>query len=268
MKSVMCVICALLYCVSTVCATVTCNDNDVSCVNHGVDGLCYDSSSVPYTFERDRLWGEFVCRATTKNCDCAFKKPVRNDNLFGSLEFRSRSNTFPEWLHVITSVSADNDAYYMYDTQTEVCSVTDQRWQMVLKQSLSQDGLEQLKTVNSFFNRWPYRPDIDAYGVSDYWASPDEFLMFSGDCEDYSIVKYYALRELGYTPDDLRIVLLKDKIRNVSHAVLTVKLNGEIYVLDNLSNLVLSHLNYEQYVPRSSVNECYQWAHVTPDVFP
>ena len=59
-------------------------------------------------------------------------------------------------------------------------------------------------------------------------------------------------------------MLLKDNIRNISHAVLAVKVGEEQYILDNVTNLVLSHLKYEHYVPQYSVNESYRWAHVAP----
>lgn len=115
-----------------------------------------------------------------------------------------------------------------------------------------------------FFNRWPYRLDIDVYGMSDFWATPDEFMLLSGDCEDYSIAKYYALRELGFAIGDMRIVMIKDIIRNISHAVLSVKLGEEIYILDNLTDMLLSHLKYEHYVPQYSFNEFYGWIYVLP----
>ncbi len=98
-----------------------------------------------------------------------------------------------------------------------------------------------MKTVNAYFNRWPYRLDIDVYGESEYWATPQEFLRLSGDCEDYSITKYYALKQLGVPVDRMRIVMLIDTIRGIAHAVLAVKQGDETYVLDNLSDLVLPH---------------------------
>ena len=57
---------------------------------------------------------------------------------------------------------------------------------------------------------------------------------------------------------------MKDNIRNISHAVLAVKLGDDSYILDNMSDLVLSHHEYEHYVPQYSVNEHYRWAHVAP----
>lgn len=184
--------------------------------------------------------------------------------LFRSHEFRSTLKALPNWTRVMASAASQLDAFDACGAEVEVCSSAALSWQKIIRQSLDLSALEQMKAVNKYFNRWPYQLDIDVYGVSDYWATPGEFLRLSGDCEDYSITKYYALRKLGFSVDDMRIVLLKDNIRNISHAILAVKLNGDTFVLDNLSDLVLSHLKYEHYVPQYSVNEFYRWAHVSP----
>jgi len=184
--------------------------------------------------------------------------------LFQSHEFRSTLKALPNWTRVLETAESQTDTFYSCDTSVEVCSAAALSWQKIIRQSFDLPPMEQLKAVNSYFNRWPYRLDIDVYGVSDYWATPGEFMRLSGDCEDYSISKYFALRKLGIPVDDMRIVLLKDTIRNVSHAVLAVKLDDDSYILDNMSDLVLSHLKYKHYVPQYSVNEFYRWAHVAP----
>ena len=125
--------------------------------------------------------------------------------------------------------------------------------------------LEKLKEVNSFFNKWPYRTDMEAWGKSDYWATPKEFISKSGDCEDYSIVKYYALKSLGIPVENMRIVVLNDSIRNLDHSVLAVDVDGKIYILDNVSNLVLPDTRLAHYKPYYSVNENFRWVHLPPD---
>jgi predicted transglutaminase-like cysteine proteinase len=184
--------------------------------------------------------------------------------LFRSHEFRSTLKALPNWTRVLASAEEQTDSFFSCDTTQQTCSAAALSWQKIIRQSQGLAAMAQLKEVNKYFNRWPYRLDIDVYGVSDYWATPGEFLKLSGDCEDYSITKYYALRKLGFSVDDMRIVLLKDNIRNIAHAVLVVKLDGESYILDNMSDLVLSHLKYEHYIPQYSVNEFYRWAHVSP----
>jgi len=209
------------------------------------------------------LWG-CGSKASAKPTDSIAPAIKPGKGLFRSHEFRSTLRALPNWTRVLASAEKQTDTFYACNASAEVCSSAALSWQKIIKQGQGLAPMAQLKSVNTYFNRWPYGLDIDIYGVSDYWATPGEFLKLSGDCEDYSITKYYALRKLGFSVDDMRIVLLKDTIRNISHAVLAVKIDDESYILDNVSDLVLSHLKYEHYVPQYSVNEFYRWAHVSP----
>jgi len=122
---------------------------------------------------------------------------------------------------------------------------------------------EKIRAVNEFFNRWPYKEDTEVYGLSEYWATPTEFMARSGDCEDFAIAKYFALRELGFKNDEMRIVILMDQIRNIGHAVLAIyNDNNETLVLDSLSNLIVPHDRYKHYLPQYSMNETTRWAHL------
>ena len=55
----------------------------------------------------------------------------------------------------------------------------------------------------------------------------------SGDCEDYAIAKFVALRRAGIAPEDLRIVIMRDTIGGEDHAVAAVRLDGHWLTLDN-----------------------------------
>ena len=63
-------------------------------------------------------------------------------------------------------------------------------------------------------------------------------------------------------PKSMRIVVLRDTIRNLAHAVLVVYSDGDAFVLDNLSDIVLSHRRISNYSPQYSVNEFGRWAHI------
>ena len=115
---------------------------------------------------------------------------------------------------------------------------------------------------NSYFNKQPYRQDSEVYGVNEYWATPDEFLRMSGDCEDYAIAKFFALRQLGFDAETMRIVILWDEIRGIGHAVLAVYQTDKILILDNLSELIVPHERYRHYIPQYSMNESSRWAHI------
>jgi len=100
------------------------------------------------------------------------------------------------------------------------------------------DDIDKLKGVNSFFNRVKYSSDIKVYNVSDYWATPWEFLgRDRGDCEDYVISKYFALKYLGVDPKKLFFTYARSKRFKAAHMVLTYfkTPRSEPLVLDNLN---------------------------------
>lgn len=181
--------------------------------------------------------------------------------LFGTVEFRSSLKALRQWTRVLSVVK--QQVRELSECKAN-CAPSARSWQKIIRQSGGQSPMDQLKAVNRFFNQWPYRLDIERYGVSDYWATPEEFMKLSGDCEDYSIAKYFALKQLGFDTQNLRIVVVKDRIRNIGHAVLAVYIDDTAYILDNLSDLVLVHSKYAHYVPQYSVNETNRWAHVRP----
>ena len=181
--------------------------------------------------------------------------------LLGSLEFKSKIKKLPKWTRVLDKMKAWKG--YFQDAATSG-HPSKGSWNALKAELAGKPEKEILKGVNKFFNKWPYRLDKANWGVSEYWATPWEFLKKSGDCEDYSIAKFYALQELGFTGDRMRIVAVKDGIRGIGHAILAVFLPDDIYILDNQTVMVLSHKRYKHYIPQYSVNEQFRWMHVAP----
>lgn len=102
---------------------------------------------------------------------------------------------------------------------------------------------EKLELVNNFFNQILFVSDLDHYQVIDYWATPLEMLgSGGGDCEDYSISKYFTLLALGVPIDKLKITYVKATgygLQNAAHMVLTY------YSTPSAMPLVLDNLNPE-----------------------
>src|SRR5690349_14968492 len=76
------------------------------------------------------------------------------------------------------------------------------RWQGFMKgrgaDAQAQGEILFLTTINVYFDRVRYMTDIAHWGMDDYWSTPAEFIASNaGDCEDYAIAKYFALKELG-----------------------------------------------------------------------
>ncbi|MGH6947703.1 MAG: transglutaminase-like cysteine peptidase [Kiloniellales bacterium] len=190
--------------------------------------------------------------------------------MFSTQEFRSDSlKALPQWARVIASMRREWPGYRRCADDAKACDSTALKsWRELIVAARGLDRVHQIDTVNRFFNRWPYKSDKEIYGVREYWATPTEFLSRSGDCEDYSIAKYYALRALGFEPESLRVVILMDRIRGIGHAVLAVYTGSDILILDSLSDLIVSHSRYKHYIPQYSMNETTRWAHLSPQLNP
>lgn len=121
---------------------------------------------------------------------------------------------------------------------------------------------EKLDGVNRFVNRVRYVTDDVNWGVADYWATPDEFFRMSGDCEDFAIAKFVALKRLGIDADRMRIVVLEDENLKTHHAVLTVETSQGRAVLDNQISQVILDTEIHHYRPIYSINETAWWLHM------
>jgi len=110
------------------------------------------------------------------------------------------------------------------------------------KNKALQEERAKLELVNNFMNQTPFLSDLQHWGKEDYWATPVEFLSTNGgDCEDYSIAKYFALRSLGVPDEKLRITYVKELVvYNEAHMVLAYfpTPDAEPLVLDNINQSI------------------------------
>lgn len=92
--------------------------------------------------------------------------------------------------------------------------------------------------------------DLAQYGQIDVWASPLATLARgAGDCEDYAIAKFVALRRAGLASDDLRIVIMHDPVRGEDHAVAAARLDGRWLTLDNRHMAMVEDVQLLNYRP-------------------
>jgi len=109
---------------------------------------------------------------------------------------------------------------------------------------------QQIGFVQAAINhRIPYRDDRDWWGEEDYWATAAETLRTGGgDCEDLAIVKYQALRRLGFSADSLYLSIGRDTARG-DHALLLVRLDGRFLVLDDRNDRPTPADQFHSFVP-------------------
>lgn len=118
--------------------------------------------------------------------------------------------------------------------------------------------VEALQMVNSYFNRIPFVADSTHWSAEDYWATPAETVGSNGgDCEDYSIAKYFLLKEAGIPIDRLRITYVKATKLNQAHMVLAYYAapGSEPLILDNLEDRVRPASDRPDLVPVYSFND-------------
>lgn len=119
-----------------------------------------------------------------------------------------------------------------------------------------------LQRVNDFYNHLLFIDDQRLWGKSDYWASPLEFIgAGGGDCEDFSLAKYYSLRELGIPDKQLRLVYVKALSLNQFHMVLAYYPQPEAMplLLDNLNPKILPANQRGDLAPVYSFNASELW---------
>lgn len=198
-------------------------------------------------------------------------QPVLADNaispaLFGSNEIRSPSlKSFTNWTGVMSrSKSSENLGLGMCASAAggsiqADCSYVE--WQDIIAELRTLPRMEQLKAVNQVFNDHPYILDNVNWGMEDYWATVFEFIRRDGDCEDYAIAKYVTLRALGWSVDDLRIVIVHDNKLRLNHAILAAYVDGAIYIGDNQISSLAKAERIHHYRPIYSINENAWWLH-------
>lgn len=187
----------------------------------------------------------------------AFAPIGQYPKLFGSTEKQSSSLTaFTKW----TSMFDRFDA--ALNTSGGQQSMNDFKSQLEFLRGLPMNKM--VEGVNQIVNRVPYINDINIYGQSDYWATPMEFLKNGGDCEDFAITKYVALRALGIPEERMRVLVLQDLQKNIPHAVLVVYTDNGAMVLDNQIKNVTNVDRISHYKPIFSINRDGWWLHTKP----
>ncbi|MDE2467756.1 MAG: transglutaminase-like cysteine peptidase [Bradyrhizobium sp.] len=127
----------------------------------------------------------------------------------------------------------------------------------IVDNARARDGRARLGEINRAINL-AIRPmsDLAQYGQIDVWSSPlVTFAHGAGDCEDYAIAKYVALRLAGVAADDLRLVVMHDTIRGEDHAVAAARLDGHWLMLDNNRMAMVEDVNVRNYRPLFVLDE-------------
>ena len=135
-------------------------------------------------------------------------------------------------------------------------------WRENLDSLQVQSNNKKLSGVNNFFNQLYFVDDINLWGKKDYWATPLEFIgSNAGDCEDFTIAKYFSLLELGIPDSKMRLVYVKAIRLNQFHMVLAYypTPSSEPLILDNLNPEIVRASKRSDLLPIYSFNGKNLW---------
>lgn len=191
--------------------------------------------------------------------------PGFSDGLFGHHAVVSNQiGPFSRWQAVATRFAAErkNASAYCKRSQIRPCPVV--VWNQLIDSLRALPLSKRVRMVNRYFNHISYvRAEIN-WGDPGYWETPFQFLSRGGQCQDYAIAKYFALRESGLSEDALRFVVVYDNISKQYHAITVVDLDGDLIALDNQMADVTSVADLAfRYVPYYSLNDLAWWPYAS-----
>lgn len=118
-------------------------------------------------------------------------------------------------------------------------------WLQTVDAAKSWAEADKLRRINDFVNRnIAFEDDIRVWQQSDYWATPLETIgQGSGDCEDFSIIKYISLRLAGVPDARLRLVYVKARLSTPAGPVQQAHMVLAYYATPTAEPLVLDNLD-------------------------
>ncbi|WGD49492.1 transglutaminase-like cysteine peptidase [Bradyrhizobium sp. CB1650] len=181
----------------------------------------------------------------------------RGDEPFGLFTFRAPEGLlWRKWRGVEAKLTRDAETLKQCEADAGNCPSNAAQFLRLIGAVKAKSGRERLDEANRAVNMVVrYVSDFAQHGEPDRWSSPLEtFATAKGDCEDYAIAKYAALREAGFPREDLRLVLVRDRAVRQDHAVLAARLDGQWLILDNRRNSLIEDGEATSFIPLFAIN--------------
>ena len=140
----------------------------------------------------------------------ALPMPVPNDEPFGMMAFvQPEGPLATKWHEIQVDLAEEEPILKECVADESKCTSAAARFVAIVMTISQQIGRARLELANQEVNSAiRYKTDAEQWGVADRWSTPlSTFATGFGDCEDYAIAKYVALRQSGVPVGDLRMVL-------------------------------------------------------------
>jgi predicted transglutaminase-like cysteine proteinase len=166
-----------------------------------------------------------------------------------------------KWRKVADDIRAQEPALLRCMADTTTCSPAATRFVAIVKEARGHKGRVRLNFVNQRVNNAiRYTSDMTQWGTPDEWSAPfaggkGSFETGLGDCEDYAIAKYVALRAAGVSANQLRVLLVRDNIARLDHAVLAANEDGHWFILDNRWTAAVEDNDVRRFTPLFALDD-------------
>jgi predicted transglutaminase-like cysteine proteinase len=183
-------------------------------------------------------------------------KPVGREP-FGLFTFRAPEGMlWRKWRNIEADMARDQLTLNRCRADAEACPPHAAQFLRLIGAVNAKSGRARLEEANRAVNMAiRYVSDYSQHGEADRWSAPlASFATAKGDCEDYAIAKYVALREAGVARENLQLVLVRDRAVRQDHAVLAARLDDRWLILDNRQSPLIEDSNASYFTPLFAIN--------------
>ena len=181
-------------------------------------------------------------------------------------DFFAPAANWPAWQDTLDRHQSEREAILQCLSDEEACTRRFRGLRHILLQGADLRLEQQVRLVNRYINGQRYEDDrVSSWSVAgNQWETLTEFLHSGGDCEDFAVAKYFVLREFGVDAEDMRIVIGKEPQRATHHAMLAIRFDEGVWLLENDNTI---HRNGYQDISRFvyAINEQGIWDHERKD---
>jgi predicted transglutaminase-like cysteine proteinase len=187
----------------------------------------------------------------------AKEAPPLGNEPFGLFTFRAPEGMlWRKWRGIEADLVREQAVLDKCRSDAESCPSHAAQFLRLIGAVKSKSGRARLEEANRAVNTAiRYVSDMIQHGEADRWSAPlATFATAKGDCEDYAIAKYVALREAGFPQDELRLVLVRDRAVRQDHAVLAARLDDHWLILDNRQSRLIEDSDASSFTPLFAID--------------
>ena len=161
------------------------------------------------------------------------------------------------WQEFEAGVTQNTEALARCRADTATCTPAETRLLAVIDSVRNAQGRAKFGLINRAINlSIVYTSDRLLHAVGDVWSSALEtFSAGQGDCEDFAIAKYVALREAGIAAQDLRLLIGRIPAIAQAHAVVAARLDGRWLILDNRRMAMVEDIDASELQPMFALDD-------------